>query len=1210
MLTLSVPCVSSCSAQFVVTRDGAPYVQELMERAVQLCQSVVTASWIRDSATHGKMSTMPRTYQPPSAELLAASGASSSASSVSAENTGTVFRGWTFALSQSFSLQEASTLSGTITNHGGEVGLLSQPKVHHLVVRSIRDPACDPAFDRARHCTVELTWIERSTATGKLCWDRDCIVPKFAWQSLSEHPSVEDAANFVPVKFADQWWAKSKHTREEPPRDLAADFAMIRAEEKEEAAAAAAAVAALARLASEGAGEGKAREASTGTSDHVDVSSAALLSSTSRETDYHQSELVPCAEASVPGMLRLLLHDDIIGPALGLPYFSIPLIDLITDYLQWRRPRVGTRGFGFMRFWNRKRTGLTLAGEKTRPVCHRFRSVFPFNSKDTRNSPTNADSPEDLYHHLAVAGLVAIGGAPLHMMEAGDNYKKLWGRLAHVHVDELRMEDYAQLERMGVLGERGPVVDEDGVLLFDPAAPPSEDDTAIMPNPACSIPNVSVVGDYAVTLGSVPESSRYCQQLLKAGHMYYCHCWAGASGLQYQDPATLSFEYEGLSLAEAIRTFETRFHLVPSILMNNGFVNDVLWKYRAKIRNAKQLADAGLTSLPRELVMMDQMPRNKGNALYASQYAAYCLRTFVATAANAPTPPLPGADENVRAKYASLFGKGIAQPSPAIFGGNYQPVGTTWALQPPPPPQLSAEKLRQLRVCAKQYVRRVQRAFRDAPDTVATFLQIIRDADSKADDLDGVIARVRSLFTGTPHLLRAFNLYIPKSKRIVLDDAEEQRLQTQLQEPVSEGDDDEEEAAAPTTAAAAAEPAPAASPATAVGIEPPAGAGSSAEASTVVPAANAPDASAATAESASSASASAAIAGSASTETAAVSSSALPASPADAAAAAVSAPAALPRPVYTPECRTCASQLCRMATEVAAEHKARRDALYPPAGAGAPAFAGGFGGNAVPAPFGTTTTFGAAPAPAAAFSFGTAAPATTAPAFGFPAAPAAPAPPGGAQFNFGTAPSANSAVAAAAGALAPPSSGTAAAFLFGTSSSTSSSVVPAAFPAVGGFGSASAIAAAAATLSPPMDGTGGFKSKSGSGGFSSHKSKPLKSFGGKFVVQSHAQVASTISAQFGAATATPAVAPTTNPFGFGAAAAPFSQAAPSAGFGGGFGFGFGAPAPTTAATPSFGSSSPAKETPAASEATPAASVAAPADSSSAAAAAPAKPDSV
>lgn len=802
LAALTLCCAVSC--HFVVTPEPAP----VMERAVQDGQSVVTLDWIEDSVAQGKLSSRPRTYQP-AVEVLAAEMASASSVRAGA-GAGSVFRGWTFALSQSFSVAEVNAMKSTITRHGGEVGLLSLPQVHHLVVRSIRDPPCDAAFDRTRHCSVQPNWIEQCTATGKLCWDRECILPKIAWLPLNEHPTAEEAAK-APTKFADRWWASSKHALEEPPRDLAAEFARIRIEEKK-AAAAAAAAAELARSTSEEAGE-----ASSGDSDHTDLFAAVSSSASSREQDYHQGELVPCAEASVPGMLRLLLHDDVICAALGLPYFSIPLIDLITDYLQWRRPRSGTRGYQFMRFWNPKQRTLYGAGvaeaQVQRPLCHRFRSVFPFNSQGSRASPTNSESPDDLYHHLAMAGLAVVGwAAPLHVMDAGtgDSYKKLWARLGEAHVDELRIEDYAQLEKMGVLGERMPIIDEDGLLLFDPAAPPpSEDSTALMPNPACCIPNASVVGDYAVTLSTrLPGSYRYNLQLLKTGALYVTLVLTTTAAGEFLDPATQYFDYEGTSIVEATKAFENRFTSTAAILTSaSRNATPLTWKDRAELRKQSEAAatapPATASDDPRDLLLLtDPLPRKEGDALYTAQYAKFCTRTFVDAASVAPSLPPPDAEENLRAKYAGLFSKiepfrngpffdGAAQPT---FGANPAPWQTTGPQQAQAPIaawKLSPAEVAPLEARAKTYMRRVQRAFRDAPDTVATFLQIIADADSKADDLDGVIARVRSLFTGTPHLLRDFNVYLPESKHIVLDAAEQQRLATQTQEPDSEDDDED-----------------------------------------------------------------------------------------------------------------------------------------------------------------------------------------------------------------------------------------------------------------------------------------------------------------------------------------------------------------------------------------------------------------------------------
>jgi hypothetical protein len=220
-------------------------------------------------------------------------------------------------------------------------------------------------------------------------------------------------------------------------------------------------------------------------------SSAVHESSDARavESDPHMDNLVPVASSSLPGLLRFFFRDWSVSQALGLPYLSVPLVDLIVEYTQPTPPRVGTEGFKWMTFYakllrdhvlasgdDKAGLGATSSADARRfaPLVHAqgvtqlFASSFPFTSKQTLLTAGGGNIPppggKDVYHHISVVGEFSyslrargVGGSTAAGASSDDSGmstgqgaaldQSMWARFATRTVDELRAEDMEVLER-------------------------------------------------------------------------------------------------------------------------------------------------------------------------------------------------------------------------------------------------------------------------------------------------------------------------------------------------------------------------------------------------------------------------------------------------------------------------------------------------------------------------------------------------------------------------------------------------------------------------------------------------------------------------------------------------------------------------------------------------------------------------------------------
>jgi hypothetical protein len=184
------------------------------------------------------------------------------------------------------------------------------------------------------------------------------------------------------------------------------------------------------------------------------------------EADPHmENSLVPCAASSLPGFLRLLMHDWTLCQALGTPYLPLPLIDLIVEYTQPTAPRSGTAGFKFMAHWAARLREIhaespissTPSQEVRRyialinsdGVTQLFTSTFPFHSKQLVR-PSGAISgmlhptQVEVFHDLSIIGEMGA------LLRAGGDYSSpsaLWARFAERSADELRHEDWLLAEK-------------------------------------------------------------------------------------------------------------------------------------------------------------------------------------------------------------------------------------------------------------------------------------------------------------------------------------------------------------------------------------------------------------------------------------------------------------------------------------------------------------------------------------------------------------------------------------------------------------------------------------------------------------------------------------------------------------------------------------------------------------------------------------------
>ena len=364
-----------------------------------------------------------------------------------------VFAGFVFALSPELSAAAGSAaLAVRLREHGAIVADGFNDRVTHFVMPSLMFPIHS-------ECVVTPAWVDDAISTGALSLGPTLFMPSDAWNNFS-NPHTAPALKHGEVKWAMQWHAESSDA-DQPLRDLAADFAALRTAEK-----------------------AASNEDSTGSS------------STSREVDYHALELVPCSELSLPGMLRLLLHDHEIGSALGLPYMPIGILTIIEDYSQYRRPRRGTRGFKFMHFWLPLFFDSTFESDLppvlSQPATSHFNVRFPFESR--KDFMRLGDT---IFHDLSAAGRfsAAIGPplrdphAALHALLQREKSRTLFGRFAELHVDELRAEDYR------LLRASDPRLDEDGLPITECA---EEADQIVFPYEATL--NYSHPGNAAVRL--------------------------------------------------------------------------------------------------------------------------------------------------------------------------------------------------------------------------------------------------------------------------------------------------------------------------------------------------------------------------------------------------------------------------------------------------------------------------------------------------------------------------------------------------------------------------------------------------------------------------------------------------------------------------------------------------------------------------------------